>query len=431
MVNELINHAEKRESPFILTPFPDVPNFDHENMDTGGLSLEEMTDPGMASSKWCFTLNNYTEGEMKALMESFKREEFTYICWGHEIAPKTGTPHLQGYFQTKHKRKLGKPPARQGLKGTGLKSIPGLRRAHLLITNGSPEQNIGYCKGDYTNWKGVYKAKNEKFIELGVPLLGGQGTRSDQNKIRTAVLAGNSVRQLIYADMIPNNQDLRFAQNLSMYVDHPVVKLNKPEIWWLYGLTNTFKSKSAVEMGVAKGYRVFMQKSSDTWWAGYTDQECVILDDVRSTYCTFTRMLDLLDRYYVCVQVKGTTFPLNAKMIIVTSAYHPSVVWRNKTDENLAQLIRRIDHIVEFEPPANYETIVPKPKTYKMIEGKLVEVDASALSANAPPEPSYYVDARSGRKAVGPNLSSDGVVNKWPTVKFENAIPEFTNYAQE
>jgi len=50
---------------------------------------------------WVFTYNNYTpKGELQ-LQEC---ELFKYIIYGHEVAPTTGTPHLQGYFQLLKKK---------------------------------------------------------------------------------------------------------------------------------------------------------------------------------------------------------------------------------------------------------------------------------------------------------------------------------------
>lgn len=46
------------------------------------------------SRTFVFTINNYTE----ELIEKLKQEECKYLIFGKEIAPTTGTPHLQGYI---------------------------------------------------------------------------------------------------------------------------------------------------------------------------------------------------------------------------------------------------------------------------------------------------------------------------------------------
>ena len=77
---------------------------------------------------WCFTLNNYTEGEV----ESLKSLPSSYMLFGYETCPTTGTPHLQGYVYFKHARTF------QGVQ----KDIP---RAHLEMAEGDVNVNFAYC----------------------------------------------------------------------------------------------------------------------------------------------------------------------------------------------------------------------------------------------------------------------------------------------
>ncbi len=55
--------------------------------------------------RWIFTLNNYTEIELGGLQS--EEIYFSFILFGKEIAPTTGTPHLQGYFELPKKKTLG------------------------------------------------------------------------------------------------------------------------------------------------------------------------------------------------------------------------------------------------------------------------------------------------------------------------------------
>lgn len=82
----------------------------------------------LKSRKWLFTWNNYPAA-YSAFLDQL---ECRYVCAGEEVAPTTGTPHLQGfvYFRT-HKR-LG---TMRGL-------FPG---CHLLPANGTPVENRLYC----------------------------------------------------------------------------------------------------------------------------------------------------------------------------------------------------------------------------------------------------------------------------------------------
>lgn len=50
--------------------------------------------PNPKSTRWCFTLNNYTDDHVSKLAAI----ECKYLIYGKEVSPTTGTPHLQGFI---------------------------------------------------------------------------------------------------------------------------------------------------------------------------------------------------------------------------------------------------------------------------------------------------------------------------------------------
>ena len=90
---------------------------------------------------WCFTYHNYTKEELNNIISSISSKCGRYII-GEEIAPKTGTPHLQGFilFRTKNRPSC--------LKLT--------KNIHWEPCYGSIEQNIKYRSKSgifHTNFK--------------------------------------------------------------------------------------------------------------------------------------------------------------------------------------------------------------------------------------------------------------------------------------
>lgn len=85
--------------------------------------------------KWCFTHNNWTLPELDQLEHIFTLLEYSYII-GEEVGA-SGTPHLQGYFETKdHVR---------------IRPIEKLKlpfKPHFEHAKGTREQNITYCTKD-------------------------------------------------------------------------------------------------------------------------------------------------------------------------------------------------------------------------------------------------------------------------------------------
>lgn len=109
---------------------------------------------------YCYTLNNWTELEYETLKSIGKMK---YHIIGKEIAPTTGTPHLQGFILflndttfSSVKKKLGK------------------RVSNIQPIKGSPFQNYTYC------------SKGTDFIEIGIRPLG-NGNRTDLDTLKEQV----------------------------------------------------------------------------------------------------------------------------------------------------------------------------------------------------------------------------------------------------
>lgn len=87
--------------------------------------------------RWCFTLNQYDEDFN--YRNHFLKYEFKVRrgVWGKEIAPETGTRHLQGYLELFRSFRLGHMR----------KILPG---AHWSPARGTSLQNYDYCiKGEW------------------------------------------------------------------------------------------------------------------------------------------------------------------------------------------------------------------------------------------------------------------------------------------
>ncbi|WP_445779176.1 hypothetical protein, partial [Shewanella sp.] len=82
---------------------------------------------GKNQKNWCFTLNNYTEEQYETLLNV----DCTYIIIGKEIAPETGTPHLQGFISFNKTKRLA--------------ACRKIMQAHWTACTGTAEQNREYC----------------------------------------------------------------------------------------------------------------------------------------------------------------------------------------------------------------------------------------------------------------------------------------------
>lgn len=125
---------------------------------------------------YCFTVNNYTHADELAYQACIGTIGITYVVYGREIAPTTGTPHLQGYLQCNHKNTSR---LNQGLPC----------KAHKMA-----KKNFQTCYN--------YCTKDGDWIAFGDPdqehpgAGAGQGRRSDLAGVQEAIQRGESYEEI-------------------------------------------------------------------------------------------------------------------------------------------------------------------------------------------------------------------------------------------
>lgn len=117
---------------------------------------------GPCKTVWIFTVNNYREVDVEMLQRMAERE-CVYMCIGKEIAPTTGTPHLQGFCILKRKQYY-----------TYFRAICPKMWPLFDRVRGNPEANKKYC----SKTRVQDAVPNEWFWE-SAPCPRGQGQRTD------------------------------------------------------------------------------------------------------------------------------------------------------------------------------------------------------------------------------------------------------------
>jgi len=257
---------------------------------------------------YVFTLNNYNDENVACLDQL----DCVYMVYGKEIAPTTGTPHLQGYVYFKNARAV--KSVRKLLAG-----------AHVEAAMGTAAQNKEYCsKGGEVTERG----------EIPRP-----GARTDLQIVKDIIVAGGTV-----ADVIPvasSYQSIKSAEVLLKYLE-PERKW-KPEVKWYFGKTGTGKTRAAFD----EMENPYATMPGSKWFDGYDGHENVIIDDLRVGQYSFQYLLRRLDRYPMRVETKGGTRQFRARKIIITCPFHPETFIEH--NEDIAQLTRRLSVIKLFE----------------------------------------------------------------------------------
>ncbi len=264
-----------------------------------------------------FTLNNYTCEEVSTINAlTSENSPVKYLIYGKEIG-EGGTEHLQGYAELS--------------KQQSLKQVKKLlsSRIHVEKRKGSAKQAITYCqKDDKTPY--IYGVSKN------------QGKRTDLAEIRELVKKGTKLTVIIDNIENLNYQNIKGAQLLKSI--YSVKRKEKPIIIWLYGSTGIGKTRYVYDT-----YADIYTSGNGKWFDGYEQNNVILVDDYRCDYMKFHTLLRFIDRYPFTRELKGSTIHINSKFIIFTSPKNPLEMWEHRTAEDIKQLIRRIDYLIDYD----------------------------------------------------------------------------------
>ena len=264
------------------------------------------------SRDWLYTLNNYTEEEVAAV----RLVDCVYQVFGYEVAPTTGTPHLQGYVRFKTEKSL------KQLK----KMYP---RAHVELRRGTITEAIDYC------------VKEGKYEEHGTrPMT--QAEKGQCNKDRWRLIQKKAEEG--DEEWLKENEPHVYHTQLATFRSHKKPRMevlqysdeDTPHEWWV-GPTGTGKSRRVWEL-----YPTHYAKEKNKWWCNYTGQDTVVIEeaDPKSMEHLASRLKVWADRYPFPGEIKGGRLEgLRPLKIIVTSNYTPEECFPNQND--LEPILRR------------------------------------------------------------------------------------------
>lgn len=121
--------------------------------------------------------------------------------------------------------------------------------------------------------------------------------------------------------------------------DHskPVGMERQCYVFW--GRTGTGKSRRA---WAEAGMEAYCKDPRTKFWCGYQGERSVVIDEFRGGI-DVAHLLRWLDRYPVRVEVKGSSRPLAAESIWITSNLDPRLWYPEIDSETLNALLRRLN----------------------------------------------------------------------------------------
>lgn len=310
----------------------------------------------MKFRNFIFTLNNYTEEDVNNLLTKLP---FQYIVFAKEVAPTTGTPHLQGYCELHGQLDL------QQIKALTNETI------HCEPRRASQHRAIAYIKDPESVPEFASKKQNplpDMLYERGNPKQ--QGARNDLIIARHLLNTGRTL------DV--NDPDFTIGvqkayEAIQKYVPYPG-NYSKPRVVWHYGESGSGKTQRAYEISSGSIYKCDLLRYG--WLDGYNGHETVIIDDLvvddKNRQFWFDQLLLMTDKYLSRMNVKQSSVQFRPKLIIITSQHPPyemfgeypalgkndPTLWAK--DEQLRQLMRRIDQLVHCELAEEEELKFPE-----------------------------------------------------------------------
>ena len=228
---------------------------------------------------------NWTPEEWTAILGN---PDFSYILGGKELAPTTGTPHIQGYFEYASARSFRTP--RRAFFG----------RAHIEKRRGTQKQAIDYCKKD-GDWE-----------DAGVAAQ--QGKRQDVLDLMEMTNRGESELDIWHTHpvlMFHGNKSYdRYKKLVATKRDRTVT----PDIRLYWGRTRTGKTRAAVDEFPDIKFHL-----SGKWFDSYEEGHAYLFDDFDSSEIGISKVLQVTDRYAIDVEIKGGSAAWNPPVIIFTS----------------------------------------------------------------------------------------------------------------
>lgn len=244
-----------------------------------------------------FTLNNYTPEDEVYLQETLVCQ---YIIYGREVAPTTGTPHLQGYVYFGNAR--------------AFEAVRKLRKWNIQVAKGDALQNGEYVKKD-DDWF-------EKGTRPATPKEKGDRERDRYKRAYNSALAGDFTS--IDSDILIRHYGTlkKFKAEFTKVEDLDYM----PLCIYLYGSTGVGKSRLAREL--SQTYGAFRKEPMTKWFTGYQHEEIVWVDEIEFIGPELQSLYKRLCDHYVCpVESKGGNINIRPKVIIFTSNHAPNSVF--------------------------------------------------------------------------------------------------------
>lgn len=275
----------------------------------------------------CWTLFDATPEQTALIQTCVDLGHASYVVFGHEVCPKTGKKHLQGY--TEFVKPMSWPAINK------LWNMSKGQHVHCSRRRGTPLEASVYCK------------KDGDFQEFGVitPPGEGQGKRSDLIDTLADIDAGKTMKEIAMAH---GGTFVRYSRGLIAYKQHTVPHRTETTICIvLFGASNAGKTRW-VENNFP-GACWISKGNNGTWFDTYEQQLAVVFDEFHGGFFPFSLWKRLIDSTPLSLDTKGGGKVFNSRFAIFMSNDAPETWYHDLTNANIKAFNRRLHFVFEAQ----------------------------------------------------------------------------------